>query len=142
MDNENLELASMSSRIKAFVIDDLSITLLVAIMLWDTISAAGGDFMSVMAIMNSAFFQIVIIKFLYQTFFVWYYGATIGKLIARIRVIDFDNFGRVTLMNSSVRSAGRIISEMIFYIGFIIAFFTDSRQTFHDKFGKTLVVNA
>lgn len=142
MDNENLELASMSSRIKAFVIDDLSITLLVAIMLWDTISAAGGDFMSVMAIMNSAFFQIVIIKFLYQTFFVWYYGATIGKLIARIRVIDFDNFGRVTLMNSAVRSAGRIISEMIFYIGFIIAFFTDSRQTFHDKFGKTLVVNA
>jgi len=142
MDNENLELASMSSRIKAFIIDDLSITLVVAVMLWDTISAAGGDFMSVMAIMNSAFFQIVIIKFLYQTFFVWYYGATIGKLISRIRVIDFDNFGRVTLMNSAVRSAGRIISEMIFYIGFIIAFFTDSRQTFHDKFGKTLVVNA
>lgn len=141
-DIDNLELASMSSRIKAFIIDDISITLLVAIMLWDTIATNGGDFLTIMGIMNNAFFQIVFIKFLYQTFFVWYYGATIGKLIVKIRVIDYDDFGRVTLINSAVRSAGRIISEMIFYIGFLIAFYTESRQTFHDKFGKTLVVNA
>lgn len=142
INQDDLELASMKSRTTAFIIDDLSITLLVAIMLWDTISKAGGDFIAIMSIMNAAFFQIVFIKFIYQTFFVWYYGATIGKLVVKIRVIDFDDFGKVTLINSAVRSAGRIISEMLFYIGFIIAFFTDSRQTFHDKFGKTLVVNA
>jgi uncharacterized RDD family membrane protein YckC len=142
MDNDNLELASMSSRIKAFVIDDLSITFIVMLMLWDTVSSTGGDLMAVLNIMNSAFFQIVLIKFIYQTFFVWYYGATIGKLIAKIKVIDYDHFGRVSLMNSAVRSAGRIISEMVFYIGFLIAFYTESKQTFHDKFGKTLVVNA
>ena len=146
MDNniniDDLQLASMGDRTKAFVIDDISITLLVAIMLWDTISSANGDFIAIMAIMNSAFFQIVFIKFIYQTFFVWYYGATIGKLVVKIRVIDFDDFGKVSLINSAVRSAGRIVSEMLFYIGFIMAFFTDSRQTFHDKFGKTLVVNA
>lgn len=142
IDIDDLELAPMSARIKAFIIDDISITLLVAIILWDTISKVDGDFLAVMGIMNGAFFQIVFIKFLYQTFFVWYYGATIGKLIVKIRVIDFDDFGKVTLMNSAVRSAGRIISEMIFYIGFLIAFYTESRQTFHDKFGKTLVVNA
>ncbi len=141
-DIDNLQLASMSSRIKAFIIDDISITLIVALMLWDTIATSGGDFITVMGIMNSAFFQIVLLKFIYQTFFVWYYGATIGKLIAKIRVIDYDDFGRVTLMNSAVRSAGRIVSEMLFYIGFLIAFYTESRQTFHDKFGKTLVVNA
>ncbi len=139
---DNLELASIRSRTIAFVIDDLSITFLVAIMLWDSISTAGGDFMAVMGIMNAAFFQVVFIKFIYQTFFVWYYGATIGKLVAKIRVIDYDDFDKVTLMNSAVRSAGRIVSEMLFYIGFIMAFFTDSKQTFHDKFGKTLVVNA
>jgi uncharacterized RDD family membrane protein YckC len=142
IDIDNLELASISARIKAFIIDDISITLLVAIILWDTISQVNGDLIAIMGIMNSAFFQIVFIKFLYQTFFVWYYGATIGKLIVKIRVIDFDDFGKVTLMNSAVRSAGRIISEMVFYLGFLIAFYTKSRQTFHDKFGKTLVVNA
>ena len=142
INTDDLQLASMKARIIAFVIDDLSITFIVAVMLWDTISAAGGDFLAVMGIMNAAFFQIVFIKFIYQTFFVWYYGATIGKLVVKIRVIDYDHFGKVSLINSAVRSAGRIVSEMLFYIGFIIAFFTDSRQTFHDKFGKTLVVNA
>jgi len=142
INSDNLELASMGARTKAFIIDDLSITFIVAIMLWDTISTANGDFVAIMAIMNAAFFQIVFLKFIYQTFFVWYYGATIGKLIAKIQVIDYDHFGRVTFMNSAVRAAGRIVSEMLFYIGFAMAFFTDSRQTFHDKFGKTLVVNA
>ena len=138
---DNLELASMRSRTLAFVIDDLSITFIVTILLWDFISATQGDFIAIMGIMNAAFFQIVFIKFFYQTFFVWYYGATVGKLVAKIRVIDYDEFGKISLMNSAVRSVGRIISEMLLYIGFIIAFFTDSRQTFHDKFGKTLVVN-
>ncbi len=140
--SDDLQLASMGARTIAFIIDDLSITFLVAVMLWDVISASGGDLIAVMGVMNSAFFQIVFIKFIYQTFFVWYYGATVGKLIVKIRVIDFDDFGRVSLINSAVRSAGRIVSEMLLYIGFIMAFFTDSRQTFHDKFGKTLVVNA
>jgi len=142
IDIDNLQLASMGSRIKAFVIDDLSITLLVLLLLWDSVKATNGDFIAVMTIMNAAFFQIVIIKFIYQTFFIWYYGATIGKLIAKIKVIDFDHFGKVPLVNSAFRSGGRIISEMIFYIGFIMAYYTDSRQTLHDKFGKTLVVDA
>jgi len=142
INTDGLQLASMKSRVKAFVIDDLSITFLVIAILWDKISSANGDILSSMMIMNEAFFQIIILKFIYQSFFIWYYGATIGKLISKIRVIDFENYGRVSLMNSCIRSAGRIISEAVFYVGFFLAYFGDSRQTFHDKFGKTLVVNA
>ncbi|MEA2049323.1 MAG: RDD family protein [Campylobacterota bacterium] len=142
IDVDNLKLASMRSRIKAFIIDDLSITLIVMVMLWDKISLANGDLMTIMLLMNEAFFQIVVLKFIYQSFFIWYYGATIGKLIAKIKVIDFENYGRVSLMNSILRSFGRILSEAIFYIGFLFAYYTDSRQTFHDKFGKTLVIDA
>jgi len=141
MDANQLELASMKSRIKAFVIDDLSITLLVLAILWDTISSANGDLVIIMQIMNDAFFQIIIIKFIYQTFFIWYYGATIGKLIVKIHIIDFESYGQVSLLNAAIRSFGRIVSEALFYIGFIIAYYTDSKQTFHDKIGKTLVVN-
>ncbi len=142
VDTENLQLASIKSRIKAFVIDDLSITFVVFLLLWDKISLANGDLLAIMIVMNEAFLQIIVLKFLYQTFFIWYYGATIGKIIAKIKVIDFDNFGKVSLINSAVRSFGRIISESFFYIGFMIAFYTNSKQTFHDKFGKTLVVDA
>ena len=142
IDTNNLQLASMKSRVKAFVIDDLSITLLVIIILWDQISASNGDLMATMIIMNEAFFQIITLKFIYQTFFIWYYGATIGKLISKIKVIDFNTYGKVTLLNAAIRSFGRIISEAVFYIGFVLAYYGESRQTFHDRFGKTLVVDA
>jgi uncharacterized RDD family membrane protein YckC len=142
MDTDNLQLASMRSRIKAFVIDDLSITLLVIIILWDKVSSTNGDLMATMIIMNEAFLQIIILKFIYQSFFIWYYGATIGKLIAKIKVIDFDHYGKVSLLHSCIRSAGRIISESVFYLGFALAYYGDSKQTLHDKLGKTLVVDA
>jgi len=142
IDTSNLQLASMKSRMKAFVIDDLSITLLVIVILWDRISSTNGDLVTTMMIMNEALMQIIVLKFVYQTFFIWYYGATIGKQISKIKVIDYNNYGRVSLVNSSIRSAGRVISESVFYLGFFLAYFTDSRQTFHDKFSKTLVVDA
>lgn len=142
IDTDNLQLASMKSRVKAFVIDDLSITLLVIVILWDKISNTNGDLMSTMMIMNEAFIQIIILKFIYQTFFIWYYGATIGKLISKIKVIDFENYGKVSLINSCIRSAGRVISESVFYLGFFLAYYGESRQTFHDRFGKTLVIDA
>ena len=141
IDTDNLQLASMKSRIKAFVIDDLSITLLVIIILWDKISSTNGDLMSTMMIMNEAFVQIIVLKFIYQSFFIWYYGATIGKLISKIKVIDFESYGKISLKNSCIRSAGRVISEAVFYLGFFLAYYGESRQTFHDKFGKTLVVD-
>lgn len=141
-DIDNLELAPIKSRIKSFIIDDLLITVLVLIMFWDQVMGSNGDLLQVMLILNQAVIEVMLIKFVYQTFFIWYYGATIGKIVAKIRVIDYDNYGRVSLLNAMVRSAARIISEIFFYIGFIVANFNDARQTFHDKFARTLVVNA
>jgi len=137
-----LELASNKLRMKAFVIDDLLITFITLVMLWTPISKANGDVLAVMVIMNSAFVQIVLLKFIYQTFFVWYYGATLGKIIAKIKIIDYDTLDRVSFTTAMVRSASRILSETVFYLGFMFAYYNDSRQTLHDKFARTLVVNA
>ncbi len=142
IDTDNLELASYNNRIKAFIIDDLLITFVVTIMLWDQIVQAGDNYALMLGLLNQYAMPVLVLKFIYQTFFIWYYGATLGKMAAKIKVIDYDQFGRVELKYAMVRSFGRIISEMFFYIGFIIGFFTDGRQTFHDKIGKTLVVNA
>lgn len=142
VDINNLELANSRSRIKAFVIDDLLITFITLIMLWDQVQNTSGDFMSVMMVLNGAFIQVVLLKFLYQTFFIWYYGATLGKMAAKIKVIDFNQFSRVRFDQALLRSAIRIVSESIFYLGFVLFFYTDSKQTLHDKVAKTLVVNA
>ena len=142
IDINNLELATQGSRMKAFIIDDLLITFVTIFMLWGPIKNVNGDMESVIAIMNQALFQILALKFIYQTFFTWYYGATPGKIIAKIKIIDFNHFGRISFTTALIRSFTRLISESIFYIGFIIAYYTDSRQTLHDKTAKTLVVNA
>jgi uncharacterized RDD family membrane protein YckC len=139
---ENLELASIRSRTFAFIIDDFLITFIVIAMYWESIVQNGNDVVTILTVMNEFVLQILLLKFAYQTFFVWYYGATIGKIITKIRVIDYYHFGRVSIFTAMTRSVLRILSEMFFYMGFIFAFFTESRQTFHDKLGRTLVVNA
>jgi uncharacterized RDD family membrane protein YckC len=141
IDISNLELATNQTRLKAFVIDDLLITFVTLMMLWTPLSQVNGDITAVMMIMNGAFIQIILLKFIYQTFFVWYYGATLGKIITKIKIIDYHTFGKVTFMSAMVRSATRILSESILYAGFMLAYYTDSRQTLHDKFARTLVVN-
>ncbi|RXJ86435.1 RDD family protein [Arcobacter sp. CECT 8985] len=141
LNNTDLQLASMRSRALAYVIDDLLITFLVFIVFWDVIKTAGDDVTLAIAISNQFIVPIMLMKFVYQTFFTWYYGATIGKYILKIRVIDYNDFGRISLSSAIFRSIGRILSEMFFYIGFIVGFFDQGKQTFHDKIGRTLVVN-
>ncbi len=142
MNNDNLELASISSRIKAFVIDDLLISFVFLAIFWEQIASGDGDLMNMLIIMNENVMQVLFLKFIYQSFFVWYYGATVGKYFAKIRVIDYNSFGQVSLITSLIRSITRIFSEMFFYIGFVIGFFNDGKQTFHDKIARTLVINA
>lgn len=143
MNTNDLQLASMRSRAFAYVIDDFLITILVMVAFWDNIAALSSDPDAMMEfIKNDLVMPLILIKIFYQTFFIWYYGATIGKIVAKIRVIDANDWNRVSVFSSFLRAVGRIISEMFFYIGFLIGFFYEGRKTFHDITGKTLVVNA
>ncbi|MFA9239034.1 MAG: RDD family protein [Candidatus Paceibacteria bacterium] len=140
--SNNLQLASMRSRAFAFVIDDLLVTAIIMIIFWESIVALSSDMEAMMFLMKTDLVMpLIALKVTYHTFFVWYYGATVGKIIAKIRVIDVNLWGKVSLFSSFLRSIGRIFSEMFFYAGFLIGFFNEGRKTFHDITGKTLVVN-
>lgn len=69
MNTDNLELASTRSRALAFVIDDFLITFVVVLMYWNNIAATGNDLVSILVIMNEFVWQILLLKFIYQTFF-------------------------------------------------------------------------
>ena len=141
--SNNLQLASMRSRALAYVIDDLLMTLIIVMIFWESISALSQDMDAMTHLLQTELVTpLIILKIIYHTFFVWYFGATIGKIVAKIRVIDANEWGRVSMFSSFLRAVGRIFSEMFFYIGFLIGFFNDGRKTFHDITGKTLVVNA
>ena len=139
----NLQLASMRSRALAYVIDDLLMTLIIVMIFWESISALSNDMDAMTHLLQTELvIPLIILKIIYHTFFVWYFGATIGKIVVKIRIIDANEWGRVSMFSSFLRAVGRIFSEMFFYIGFLIGFFNDGRRTFHDFTGKTLVVNA
>ena len=141
--SNNLQLASMRPRALAYVIDDLLMTFIIMVIFWDNIVSVSNDVDAMMQLMKIELVTpLIILKIIYQTFFVWYFGGTIGKIILKIRVIDADTWNRVSIFSSFLRAGGRIFSEMFFYIGFLIGFFNDGRKTFHDITGKTLVVNA
>jgi len=139
----NLQLASMRSRAFAYLIDDLLMTVIIMAVFWEKIITMSDDSDAMMYLMKEELVApLIMLKIIYHTFFVWYYGATIGKIVAKIRVIDANKWGRVTMFSSFLRAVGRIFSEMFFYVGFLIGFFNDGKKTFHDITGRTLVVNA
>lgn len=141
--SDNLQLASMRSRALAYVIDDLLVTIIIIMIFWESISALSHDMDAMTYLLKAELVTpLIFLKVIYHTFFVWYYGATVGKIVVKIRVIDANEWGRVSMFSSFLRAVGRIFSEMFFYIGFLIGFFNDGRKTFHDFTAKTLVVNA
>jgi uncharacterized RDD family membrane protein YckC len=141
--SDNLQLASMRSRALGYVIDDFLVTIIIMMIFWEDIISVSQDMDALMYLLKAELaFPLIMLKVIYQTFFVWYYGATIGKIVVKIRVIDANKWGRVSIISSFLRAVGRIFSEMFFYIGFLIGFFNNGRKTFHDITGRTLVVNA
>jgi len=91
---------------------------------------------------NSLFPYIVLLKVLYQTFFVWQYGATLGKMAVKIKVVDEKSFDNLNLQYSFLRAVVRIVSESLFYLGFVWGILSPTKQTWHDKAAKSLVINA
>ena len=65
--------------------------------------------------------------------------ATIGKRILGLRVTD-DAGNRIAFGCATARHFSKILSAMIFYIGFIMAAFTDRKKALHDMIAGTLVL--
>lgn len=70
------------------------------------------------------------------------YGATLGKLAMKIRVIEIKTLNNPNVLVALNRGIIRVISEMLLYLGFLWGILNPARQTWHDLSAKTLVVNA
>ena len=137
---EQLELASINKRSVAYAIDEILVSLLFAIIVWDQLKVIKTP-EAMMAYSSSLFVYIMSVKIIYQTVFVYMYGASLGKLAMKIRVIESDYLGLPTLKQAILRAIMRVIGEMVFYFGYIVAFFSPIRLTWHDRVATTLVVD-
>jgi len=137
---EGLVLADIKKRAMAFFIDEMLLSFLLIIGMSDSFSNAK-TVEAMINLTNSYLFEYLLMKIAYQTFFVMQYGATLGKIAMKIRVIEIATLQNPTLVCSFNRAVFRVISEMLFYIGFLWGMMDPARQTWHDKTAKTLVVN-
>ncbi len=137
---EDLKLASTDRRTVAHVIDDFILAILLFIVISDSISS-DADPEAVILWINSLVLEFMVVKFLYHAIFIYLYGASIGKMLLKIKVIDQYGFHTPSIMQSLIRSFVRLFSESVFYLGFLWAIFDQHRQGWHDKLAKTIVVN-
>lgn len=137
--NEEISLAPFSKRLFAFLIDEFIVGILILIIFYEQIS----NLLTPDDVTNLAPLFLVpqtVIRLFYHTFFIYYYGATLGKKALKIKCINQDK-QNPDFWASLSRALVRFFSEAIFYLGFVWAFFDPLRRTWHDRVAKTLVIN-
>ena len=140
-ESENITLAPLQKRGLAYLIDEILVSVLFALIYLDQIPE-NITTEELINTINSLFGYVVVLKVIYQTFFVWMYVATLGKIAMKMRVIATADLENPSLILSLSRAAFRIISESVFYLGFIWAYLNPKRETWHDRVANTLVINA
>ncbi|OAM06043.1 MAG: hypothetical protein TV41_06865 [Wolbachia endosymbiont of Dactylopius coccus] len=70
------------------------------------------------------------------------FGATPGKLLLGLRVVNAQTFEKLTLKQAIKRFFSFILSTSPLFLGFIWASFDKRCQTWHDKIAGTVVVTS
>lgn len=138
---EGMQLASIKKRSMAFFIDEMLLSLILLIALWDRFSQ-DMNLEETILLTNTFVLEYMMMKVIYQAFFVMHYGASIGKLAMKIRVIELKTLANPNVLSALNRGIFRVISELVFYLGFLWGMLNPSRQAWHDLTAKTLVVDA
>lgn len=140
LQREGLTLAAKGKRATAFFIDEMLLSFLLLIAMWEAFSQLSTT-EEIIGMTNSVVLEYMALKIIYQSFFVMQYGASIGKIIMKIRVVEIKTMQNPNVLVALNRAVFRVLSEMLFYLGFIWGMLDPSRQTWHDKTARTLVVN-
>ena len=123
-------------RIGAFAIDLAILTAAGAAIALSAEFLAGSDPVTVPLL---SAFQLLMPWFYYAAMESSSRGATIGKMILGIRVVDADGY-TPTFGRAALRAIPKCLP--LLWPGYLAAVFTQRRQAFHDLIAKTLVVRA
>lgn len=137
---EQLSLSSKQKRIGAYLIDELLLSAIWLSIIWDAFTGLEGIEEKILLI-NSYVLEFMLLKVIYHTFFVMQYAASPGKILMKMQVLELSTLSTPSLFCALNRASFRILSEAMFYMGFIWGLLDQSRQTWHDKTAKTVVVD-
>ena len=99
--------------------------------------------LSIISVLTAAVFFWVVILYLVQVFYFIYFtakGATLGKKVMGLKVID-ETGSNIGYGKSFLREiVGKIVSGLVFNLGYVWVAFDDKKQGWHDKIAGTYVV--
>ncbi len=142
LDREEIRIAPLGKRAWAFLIDDVLISALFVIVYWGALAPHFEDAAGLVEAISNLIVQLTLLKIIYHTFFIWYYGATLGKIALHLVCLDTVMLGKPKFFASLTRACVRVISEWCFYLGFAWALGNPLRQTWQDKLAGTVVCEA
>lgn len=139
-----LEYATIGTRFGAVVLDGILLWVVgMAVQFATTglvMAASGTDPNAVLVVQVISILIQVVIAAAYETIMIGKYGATLGKMACKIKVVTAEG-GRVTYMRSLGRHFAKILSQMICLIGYLMAVFDkEERRALHDRMCSTRVV--
>lgn len=141
LDREGLRIATDERRILAFFIDEIITSLIIFVGFYGQFSSLNGDFEKIMATLSNAFLYIFVLKIAYHSVFTAFYGASVGKILCKIKIIKIDTIDKPSVIEAISRSGLRILAEMLLYIPLLIAFAEPFRRAMHDLLVKTIVID-
>ncbi|WP_415908625.1 RDD family protein [Oleiharenicola sp. Vm1] len=86
-----------------------------------------------------AFLSNTLVTLIYQWFFLTRYAATPGKLALGLKVVRSDG-SAITGGRAIGRGLSEILSQIILFIGYLIAAFDDEKRALHDRICDTRVI--
>lgn len=81
----------------------------------------------------------IVVRLIYNTFFIGKYAATPGKMLCKVKVIMADG-SKPTYLRAFGRFWAELLSRMICYVGYIIAAFDGEKRSLHDHICSTRVI--
>lgn len=139
--------AGFWKRFGAYIIDCIILTVVYYLVLFvfglvglGIGAASGNDWIMGVGILIA----VIVLTPLYWLYFALFesskFQATPGKLALGIIVVG-PNQQRISFLRATGRFFSKILSGMIFYIGFIMAGFTSKKQALHDMICETYTLN-
>lgn len=137
---EEIQVAALWKRVVAHIIDDLLVSMVIVGMYWESITQNADNPEVVLNIISSSWLILYVVRIVYHWFFVRYYGATIGKIVVKIKVIETELLDNPNAKQALVRSLLRALSEFLMYLPFLYILTNSLRLALHDRVANTIVV--
>jgi len=136
---ETVEYAGFWARFAASVVDGIlmmciTIPILGAVYGMSYLESGGAGFEPLGLVINYVLPAVVVLLFWRAK------GATPGKMLLGIKIVDAKTFAHPTMGRFVARYVGYFVSMIVFFLGYIWAAFDKRKQAWHDKIGGTVVI--